>query len=325
MSKECNIIIESDGADDPNWAVWKMSLFTVGEMDAKNIRDMVDKIKEKVKKDKCCIKQLTIMGHGAPGYIEIGEDSINIWDPSTWKPIFNELKGCFCNDARISLAGCSVGADEDGINLLYLIAKNIGVVVDGPTHSINQYYSGPGEQEADPKKPKPEKIPDSSDSKKKKVKPKGKKACMVGHVDGKPKVVNTDKIKGFAIIDPRVSMTRRVIKEQYIAVSDAKGFIDSLDIFDPFCAVDMPFKKQANMYFWLEHEEEDAIPALPPSFLLGGYRHIVFLGDWSHTYRVTGGFHRTLQKLGAYPTSEKAFELYPYLLKTDHSNQQRKS
>lgn len=320
--KECEITVESDAPEDPNWAVWKMSLFTIGEMDVTGMQDMVDKIEAKKKEAGCCLKKLTIMGHGAPGYIEVGSDSINIWDTSTWKPILDQLKGNFCKGAEISLGGCSVGADRDGANLLSLIANNLGVKVNAPTHSINQYWSGPGEQVAEPGPP-PEPIPDGLDSKPKKKQPKGKKKCLLFSHEGGPKTLELSCLKAFVILKPDEKPTRGVLRRYYNDSDLFQQFLDSLDIFDPISAVDMPFKVQAHVYFWLHGEDPATRPLTPPSYLVGGYRYLVFGGDWNHTYRLTGGMHEKIRDYGRYPSSSATLRKYRFL-STKRAKRERK-
>jgi hypothetical protein len=313
VPKECEVTVESTGGEDPGWAVWKMSLFTLGEIDVTSVQDMVNKIKQKKKDDGCdCLKKLTIMGHGAPGYIEIGSESMNIWDTSTWKPIFDQLKGCFCKDAEIIFAGCSIGADKDGANFLSVIANCLGVKANAPTHTINQYWSGPGEQTAYPGQPPPEPIPEGGDQKKKK-KAKGKKKCLMYMQDDKPRLLDIDQLRGFAILKKQDEPDEITLKKYFDSSKLFRNFVDSLDIYDPFDASDMPFAIDAMVYFWTEAEQVGAKPIMPTSYLVGGYRYLVAGGDWHHVYRITEGMHMKIREYGRYPDMGETIKKYPFL------------
>ena len=137
--KECDIVVESINDYDHNNGVWFASALTSGEIDVTSIQDMVDKIKEKLEAEDCCLKSLVIMGHGSPGQIDVGDDEIDSRFPQDWKPKLDALKECFCDDAEIILTGCNVGADQEGADLLSLIANNLGIITKAPTGTVGPF------------------------------------------------------------------------------------------------------------------------------------------------------------------------------------------
>lgn len=104
--------------------------------------DMKDKILKHIKKNKCCIKKLIIMGHGSEGNISTGDG--RKWESckhidgnkSEWEPILKDLKGKFCKKAEITLFGCKTGAGTKGAAKLQTLADFFGVPVRAPTRTV---------------------------------------------------------------------------------------------------------------------------------------------------------------------------------------------
>ncbi len=300
--KECEIKIESESKFFD--AVWKWSALTLGEINVDNIKDMVNKIEKYKKENNCkCIKKLTICGHGGPGEITIGKTRAATWNKSSWKPTLNKLKGNFCKNAIILLGGCWTGSGKSGAKLLELISNNLGVTVKAPSTSLTQYWdeddldvvAKPGEK-VKPKKP-------SEDDKPKK-KLKGKKQCLIYKHEGVPRLIETSSLKGFAILMPDEKPEKSTLKKYYNSSKLFNEFVDSLDIFNPVCAIDWLAKIQAHVYFWLEGEEPTTIPLISPSYIVGGYRYLIMGGDWCRAYRLTGGMHEEIREYGRYSKAQ---------------------
>lgn len=77
-----------------------------------------------------------IVGHGAEGDIDTGQDwgeAITINNIDDWTPSMQMLAG---KVTELYLFGCTVGAGEDGANLLFEIAKAVSAPVSAPTGLI---------------------------------------------------------------------------------------------------------------------------------------------------------------------------------------------
>lgn len=152
------------------------ALFTLGELRASSVKDMVDKILNHLKEGQK-IRKLTIIGHGNKGIIVMGSAKklkrnqyINSNEPE-WKPELQRLKGKFADDGEIFLRGCNTGAGTKGANKLKKIADIVGVKVSAPTGKVYPLSeeSGSKHQVAYPNKPAPTAIPTPSESKKLKL------------------------------------------------------------------------------------------------------------------------------------------------------------
>lgn len=109
---------------------------------ASSKEDMKNKILEHLRTQKCCLKKLIIMGHGAQGNISTGDGRVREvckhinGNRAEWEPILNELKGRFCKGAEIILFGCNVGAGEAGRAKLQELADFFKVPVRAPTRTV---------------------------------------------------------------------------------------------------------------------------------------------------------------------------------------------
>lgn len=114
------------------------AFFTIGELRATSVKDMVDKVLAHLKEGQK-IKKLTLVGHGAPGTIVMGSGKfirshkhIN-GDESQWRPELQRLVGKFTADGEIFLNGCNVGARKAGSDKLKKLADLLKVKVYAPT------------------------------------------------------------------------------------------------------------------------------------------------------------------------------------------------
>lgn len=82
---------------------------------------------------------LNISGHGAPGLFETGSGQsgwdenkqISLWNSDIWMPVFSRLKGK--QFPILTIFSCSTGANDAGANLLWEMAKTLGVPVRART------------------------------------------------------------------------------------------------------------------------------------------------------------------------------------------------
>ncbi len=152
------------------------ALFTLGELRASSIKDMVDKILAKLGTGQK-IRKLTIVGHGNKGIIVMGsakklksKQYINS-NEAEWKPELSRLKGKFSANGEVFLRGCNTGAGAKGSAKLKKIADIIGVKVSAPTGKVYPLSeeSGSKHQVAHPGKPAPTPIATPSEVKKSKL------------------------------------------------------------------------------------------------------------------------------------------------------------
>lgn len=131
-----------------NWNAFNFAggMLNVGEINVEGVRDMVDQIKGSLAQPPQpeCIGNLTIIGHGSPGAISVGDgtgwmsgrhiDGGSL-DPTSrsYDPVMRatlaELTPLFCNTASVTLRGCNVGDGAAGATFVQLLANLWGVRV----------------------------------------------------------------------------------------------------------------------------------------------------------------------------------------------------
>ncbi|MCG2784877.1 MAG: DUF4157 domain-containing protein [Anaerolineae bacterium] len=136
-----------------NWNPFNLAggILTLGEIDASGVRDMVDQIKERIPQQTDCIRELTIIGHGSPGRISVGDgtgwiEGANInggaIDPSspTYDPAMRamlaELTPLFCSSGSVTLRGCNVGDGTAGAEFVQQLADLWGVPVQAHVGTV---------------------------------------------------------------------------------------------------------------------------------------------------------------------------------------------
>jgi hypothetical protein len=320
---ECEIEIEDASPDDDNNAVWWLSALSIGEINVTSVKDMVDKILDHIEKEKCCIKKLTIMGHGGPGQISVGDgDKSQIpgkmigvssvpakkEDIKHWKPELNRLRGKFCKDAKIILHGCNVGADEEGAELLSLIANNLGVTVRAPTNPPQPFDTNGNWQEAKPGiKPRPKPAIYSKKKKKKKPSERSKECIYIKRPEG-PRIIELREISTISILPIKEPKNITSILNHRITSKElTRNILDGIDIFDPFNAGDFPMKVDANLYMWLKGEGDKGIPLIPVSYICGGYRYLIPGGDYGHAYHIIEDTRMMIRKIIKEPQPPSEF------------------
>jgi Domain of unknown function (DUF4347) len=157
-----------------------------GEKEAASVKELVDAVLADLKPGDC-IKSLTIVGHGAPGTISVGNGQSGT-DPTkeidgnnenVWGPELDRLRCRFCKDGYVYLRGCNVGAEQAGIDKLEKIARHlVCAIVQAPTGVCNPIWTTGEDQTFTPGKPKPGPLA-NPDTKKKKKKGAGERVPVV--------------------------------------------------------------------------------------------------------------------------------------------------
>jgi RHS repeat-associated protein len=144
---------EKEKKSDPG-LFWSRCIPAVigGELiEPERVEDMVDQILKKVKDSGCCIGQLTIRSHGAPGVVWTGPNEFineskitpgsENYDPALATKLAS-LKPHFCKDARIVLWTCKTGQSQSFLDAL---ANLTGVLVHGVDVDTDKAILGGGD------------------------------------------------------------------------------------------------------------------------------------------------------------------------------------
>ncbi len=146
-SKSYTFIEDTD--DDNGYDFWS-GFFTTGERSATSVKNLVDQVMNDLHSHDC-IKELTLIGHGAPGTISVGNGQggtdpakeINGRNENVWGPQLDRMRCRFCKDGVVFLRGCNVGAESAGAAKLFRIAQHLGcAVVQAPTGMCDPFSVG---------------------------------------------------------------------------------------------------------------------------------------------------------------------------------------
>jgi hypothetical protein len=286
MSEECEVtVVESGGPD--NGANFWAGVFSIGEIDATSVKDMVDKLIAHADKKGCCIKKLTICGHGSPGNVSVGDgqghESGKHMDgnEAEWGPELDRLKPKLCPGAVVILRSCNTAAEQAGADKLFDLAKRLGCTVRGYTGTI---YPGPipdgtGEWlEATPThKPPVRPVPAGSKKKKKK---KGAAEHRVARIQNiglpyrsarGPAVLRFEALNGARVAG-------RINRKASFALSraDVKALAAAVADYEPIIGQGAAF----------DIEAEVQVEGAPASYLVGGASYLIPGGDWAIAYPV---------------------------------------
>lgn len=180
MAKKSFTFVED--TDDDNGYDFVSGLLRIGEVDVKNVKELVDHVDKNVGKDDC-IENITIIGHGRPGNISVGDGQshdnqkrIGLTNENVWGPLLDKLACRFCKGGTVYLRGCNTGADAEGAQLLHRIKLRLKcAIVQASTGVCNPLYTTGKDQESKPDEKKPPKAIPNPDKKSKKDKKKKKK------------------------------------------------------------------------------------------------------------------------------------------------------
>lgn len=167
------------------------ALLRIGELSASSVEDMIDQIVADLGAQDC-IESLTIIGHGAPGTISVGNgqtgtDSakeIDGGNEAVWGPQLDRIRCRFCQGGIVYLRGCNVGAERAGAQKLFRIAQRLRcAIVQAPTGVCNPIFTTGEDQEARPGEVNPPRALPNPDRKKKKKKGTGELSRLVAGTD----------------------------------------------------------------------------------------------------------------------------------------------
>ena len=114
MADKSYTFVETTDSDN-GYDKWS-NFWRFGTKRAVSVQDMVDQIVADLQPDDC-IKKLTVIGHGGPGNISVGNGQsgtdpakeINGNNEAQWGPQLDRLRCRFCTDGLVYLRGCNVG------------------------------------------------------------------------------------------------------------------------------------------------------------------------------------------------------------------------
>lgn len=180
MSKNCEksfTFVEETNSD--NGYDWVSGAIRFGELDTDSVNDLVNKVLNNLPAN-CCIRDITIIGHGAEGNISVGNGQtgtdrnkeISVFNEDVWGPILARLHCRFCPGGTVYVRGCNVGAGQDGADLVFRIARRLGcAIVQAPTGVCNPFVATGEDQASRPGDHQPPPVlPNPDHKKKKKVK-----------------------------------------------------------------------------------------------------------------------------------------------------------
>jgi hypothetical protein len=134
-------IVAWSGSEDA--VTWVAGAGRVGELDANSIDALVDAVHKEMKDHPGHIREMTIVGHGAPGYMSPGASRYLLTPAAVAR--LQELKIYFGSDGSVTLKGCQVARGAAGEQLLQQLADIWGVPVRAYTdiqHALNIWGAG---------------------------------------------------------------------------------------------------------------------------------------------------------------------------------------
>jgi Domain of unknown function (DUF4347) len=296
--KECDIIVvektESDNGYD-----WWYGFFTGGEIYAESVADLVTKVLAHVTEENCCIKSLTIVGHGCPGTISVGNGQSGTdrnkeidGNEDVWGPELDKLKPHLCEGATLYLRGCNVGADAQGADKLHAIARRLGIPVTAPTGTCRPLWTEGDDVTAKPGE-KPTPVP-GPDGKKKKKKGEGSRTTQPALMYRSAGIMRALWLNDVTSVS--LNATPDATKQAILNKKELNALLQALNEYESFSGEQSGFKIQGYLHTQLRGRTAASIGYLPPSFVTGGYRYIVLAGDWSNIYPVTPEVSKCLRK-----------------------------
>jgi hypothetical protein len=292
-------VVETGGED--NGANFWAGVFSVGEIDATSVKDMVDKLIAHADENGCCIKKLTICGHGSPGNVSVGDGQghepgkhMN-GNEAEWGPELDRLRPKLCPDAVVTLRSCNTAAEQRGADKLFALARRLGCTVRGYTGTIYQgpVPDGTGEWlEATPtRRPPVRPVPAGS----KKKKPKGaaqQRAARVQNVGVPYRTARGPAVLHFAAL-PGARVIGRLGSKVSTTLSkaDVRALAAAVLEYEPVIGQGAAF----------DIEAEIRVMGAPASYVVGGGSYLIPGGDWAVAYPVGPTLRKRLWRLLAPP------------------------
>ena len=290
--------------------IFFQGLIRVGEVDVKSVKELVDHVDKNVGK-KDCIENITIIGHGRPGNISVGDGQghdnkkrIGLTNENIWGPLLDRLACRFCKGGTVYLRGCNTGADKEGAELLHRIKLRLKcAIVQAPTGICNPLYTTGKDQESKPKEKKPPKVipnPDKKSKKDKKKKKKEKLSKILGGTENEVLAFDAKTITGAVLMSALTEEPIGVwsIHENGIRLNEeqvrelSKGLDKGVPKWYPNYGFDV------NGYLQLQVQMNEKKQWLPPAAILGnGTYYSAFANDTTLVWVLDKGARKMVKKL----------------------------
>lgn len=287
---EKDIVVVEDSANDNGYLTGKAN-GNPNAIRATSKQDMVDKVLNKLGKGDC-IKTLTLIGHGSPGNISVGDGQG--WEAckhinnnrDEWEDLLSKLKGRFCKGGRLILFGCHVGACEKGRDKLQELADFCGVTTEAPTGEVYgdcTEEAGSEHQIATPGGPKPPHKPSPSDVKKKeKEKPRGEQVIPF----------DIDSLTGIAIYPAQLPVPTETdrIEYDYTSKEDIRRFVSGIDFSHTINGTGLGADYDA--YVFLKFDKE-----INEYRICSDFDYFFAKRDWKNMYEISWDLEQELKAL----------------------------
>jgi hypothetical protein len=288
--KKLDIVVVEDSTNDNGYLTGK-ALMNPGAIRATSKQDMVTKVLAKLG-SRDCIKTLTLIGHGSPGNISVGDGQG--WESckhvngnrDEWESILAKLKGKFCKDAKLILFGCNVGACDKGRNKLQELADFLNVTVEAPTgktYGNCTEEAGSQHQIATPGGTTPPHKPSPSDAKRKDMgMPTG--AQMVPF--------DVESLTGLAIYSAQLPIPAEPEKLEYTYTTkdDVLGFISGIDFSKTVDGTGLGADYDAHVFLSLGEEVVEYR-------ICSDFEYFLAKDDWENMYEITWELDQKLSAL----------------------------
>lgn len=133
-----------DFGQNANLYNWREVLTHIGEIEAQSVDQMVDDVIAEVGDPATdCISRLTLVGHGSPGNVSVGDGTGwtaegNI-SRGNFRPSIARLTPYFCDDASVVLYACNVGRGATGMRFIQSLSDFWQVAVAAPTGAVDGF------------------------------------------------------------------------------------------------------------------------------------------------------------------------------------------
>ena len=133
-----------DFGENTNVYNWREAITHIGEIEAQNVDQMVDDVMAEAGDPATdCISRLTLVGHGSPGSVSVGDGTGwsaggNI-SSGNFRPSIARLTPDVCDGATVVLEACNVGRGATGARFIQSLSDFWQVNVAAPTGEVNGF------------------------------------------------------------------------------------------------------------------------------------------------------------------------------------------
>jgi hypothetical protein len=268
---------------------------------ATSVQDMVDKVTGSLADDET-IGTLTLIGHGSPGNISVGDGQG--WESGKhidgnreeWEGPLGQLKDKFGENGKLVLIGCNVGACDDGRTKLQELADFLGVPVEAPTGEVYgdcTEEEGSEHQVAEPGEPAPEHKASPSDTDKETKEDEVPLPTSVSQITEKQKYpFNVDSISGIAIYPMKLKKEYALKDIQFDITkkSDIKKFFSQIDFYPPLDGTSVGADYIALVFLKIGDQ-------IVEYRIFCDYDYFLKKGDWKNMYDISLKLKQKLRKI----------------------------